>query len=407
MSYKIFISFTSKEQELANKIKVLLNNAFKGKIDFFFSPDDILAGDEWKKRLRYVLKNYDAIMSILTPRFIERPWAYVEWSAFWLRGKTTYILMTEDLQHKSLIDPMKDTQIIKLFNEEDVKKFLRKLAQEAGIEDIPYNCAFDIANQTKLIYDKLNDLEEKKKYSIFKDDITLLPIDDFEKRNIFWYFNDKEKDKQTAKEIFLHISENSVRNNIIVGLYGRGDFSFLEELFPFLETKSIIPTIIKKFISDNNENHHLVYKLIDFLENSNDNLRICAEFLIKQNKINNQLFDSIIDRISSFTTMKKVAMLLIDNNYADSLILEDVIERFYGNNNVELQYVIRYALNSRKYPREKLRKHLIKLAGYNQKEAIKVFPELYHLDKELFDDLSQKIFTLPELLQRIENIRKN
>lgn len=237
MAYKIFISYTEKETVLAEFIRNTINNAFQGNVFLFLSASDILGGDKWKNVIQDALLEYDACLSVLTPRFKDRPWAYVEWSAFWLRNKTTFLVTTDDVSVQDLLGPMLDSQVSRLFHEEDIKKLLAAIAKAANVSYIPYSSAFDLSQQSQMIYQRILDEEEKKSLAIYRKDSGLLPVDDYKKLEILWYFLDKERDIETFKEIFQRIRDNSIKGNILYQLLEKNEYAIIGDVYEFVDNK--------------------------------------------------------------------------------------------------------------------------------------------------------------------------
>lgn len=163
MEKRIFLSYTYDERELAEKVRNILNSAFQGQIKFFFFSTDIKSGTEWKQVVKDAINNSDAIMLILTPKYSQKPWSLIEWSAFWASNRTTYFLTTDDLQLSSLVSPMQDVQSTNMFDREKIIILFETLAKRADIEYFDYDKATELATKTKEIYQKIKEKELKEK----------------------------------------------------------------------------------------------------------------------------------------------------------------------------------------------------------------------------------------------------
>lgn len=278
MSYKLFLSFSLEEADLAEHIRNTLNNAFRGKISFFFSRDNILGGVEWKSEIKRALLDCDAALTILTPSYLERPWAYIEWSAFWLKEKTTYIIVTDDVEFKDIVDPMKDSQSTELFSEIDARKLLESLATNSSSSYTPYECIPELVNKSRAIYQKLKDAKENNKYSIYLEAYNLLPEDDLEKIKILWYYHEKKFDPDTFVGVFNKIHDNSIKGNVLCKLLGKGELDLIERTFELVESKNNLLPLLKKLIENGYEDTILLEKILDYVASSQTSIRSFGEF---------------------------------------------------------------------------------------------------------------------------------
>ncbi len=404
MNYKIFLSYSIKEAKLAEHLRNSIYNAFDGNVTFYFANEDILAGEKWKQNLQEALRDCDAILSILTPQYIERPWAYIEWSAFWLANKTSYILLTDEIQVKDIVEPMKDSQTTRLFVEEDVKKLIKAIAKASGTSRNPYEIIPELVNKAIAIYKKLGEEEERHKYLVYKDSIELLPNDDFQKRDIFWYFYDKESDETSAIEVFHKINDNTIKANILLQLLDKQDFKSIEQTFSAIENKHNLIPVLKNIIEYGHEDDTITEKMVEYLAESQTALRALGEFLIKNRNIDSKLVPFIILQFKNRAELRKLGECIIDNNLVTHKMFDFLIQQFYGFNHAELHKLLVYLIHSDKYNPIEIKEQITKLAKENQKEAEKVMNELFLKDKSLVIKLVQvdKIITGLEILSRLE-----
>jgi hypothetical protein len=402
MSYKIFLSYSVQESELAEFIRNVLNKSFKNKVEFFFN--NIRGGEKWKDVIQKGLNESDAILTILTPRYLQRPWAYIEWASFWLRDKTTYVIVTDDVEIKDIVDPMKDIQCTRIFSESDVIKLMESIAEKSESDYIPYEIVTEIVNKSKAIYGKVLSEYERNKYSIYKSASELLPNDDFKKVEILWYFFEKESDRKASAEVFKSINDNSIKANILIKLLDKGEFDLIAEIYESVESKNNLLPLLKGLIENGYEDSELTDKILAYISASQSTLRSFCEYLIKNRKAESKALINSIPLFTNRGELRKLGECLIDNSYVTDKVFDIVVQHFYGFNHAELQKLLKYAITSEKYNRKEIAEQIVKLAAQNQREAEKVVEELIKKDKDLVRNLLYdiKIITNPEILKRLE-----
>lgn len=409
MPYKIFISFTLQEKEFAEKIRNILNNSFDGKILFFFSPENILSGEKWKKTLQIALKEYDAIISILTPKFLEKPWAYIEWSSFWINDKPTFLLLTDDVVQKNLVAPMQDTQVVQIFNEDDVLKFIKALAISAECDYVPFHICSDIVNNSKIIYNKILEQNERSKYSVFKSDLSLLPDDDFEKKDIFWYFYEKEKDHNTSFEIFNKIQLDSLKTSILLALFAKNEFDSIDKLYQNIEQKGNLLPLFRNLIKSDLENNSLTEKLLRNFHPGASNIKFCLMSFIDNNKREHRLLNSSVKEYLNSAELKNLIIYDSDTNNNYDIFFENCLDVLSNKSSAEYRNTLRYLFFNSQYSKNKIKEHIIRLAKQNESEAEKFLAELLDSDIETFEELFLKksIITLEIKVNRLNELYEN
>lgn len=406
MKYKIFISYATQEEELARKLLNLLNNAFKGEVSFFFVHDNIIAGEKWREKIQAALKECNAILTIMTPDYVLRPWAYIEWSAFWLSDKNTFIVTTDDLSAKDIIDPMTDRQTVNLFDEEGVKKLIEAIAVEIKSDYVPYEFAKDIAIQTKAVYNKIIERKNRENYLFYKDDISLLPSDDFEKRKIFLYFYNNDHDRTFLKQVFEKINDNSIKINLLLFLLDKRDLELIEETFFYVDSKISLKKLFIELNERGFSTSQLSEKLLEYISQSQSALCSIGEYLISNGKMEEKLFSTLIDLFTSMSVLRRLCEYVIDNSLHKTKVFKNMLERFYGKNHAELQKLLNYWIKSSNYDEEEITRQIIKLSKNNKSEAMKVLIELVYRNKKLVKTLvfEKRVITDEENIQKIREL---
>lgn len=402
MSYKIFLSYSVQETELAEFIRNALNRAFKNKVEFIFNS--IRGGEKWKEVLQKALKESDASLTILTPKYLQRPWAYIEWSAFWLNEKTTYLILTDDIEVRDIVSPMRDIQCTQVFSENDVIKLIESIAEKAKCNFVPYEIVAEIVNKSKAIYEKIISDDEREKYSIYKGAARYLPNDDFKKVEILWYFFEKESDRDSFSEVFKSINDNSIKGNILMRLLEKREHDLIDSLYESVESKNNLLPVLRGLIENGFDNSELADKILSYVSGSQPALRSFCEYLVNNRLVDSKILTNAIALFTNRGELRRVGECLIDNGYVSHKIFDLIVEHFYGFNHAELQKLLRYAMNDEKLNKHEMAEQVKKLAFQNQREAEKVLDELMKRDKKLVEELlyNQQIITNEEILDRLK-----
>lgn len=92
---RLFISHATTDLEVAEVLKLRLEEI--PDLHCSLLTTDIAPGEDWEQRIRWAAKECDAIACLVTPDYINRPWFYAEWAAFWVQDKSWYLLMLDTL----------------------------------------------------------------------------------------------------------------------------------------------------------------------------------------------------------------------------------------------------------------------------------------------------------------------
>jgi len=86
---KLFISHASSDGEFANVVKQEIEKVFAKGVDVFCtsSPGTIQVGADWLQHVEKKLAATQAVIMIVTPVSIERPWLWFELGATWSKGR--------------------------------------------------------------------------------------------------------------------------------------------------------------------------------------------------------------------------------------------------------------------------------------------------------------------------------
>ena len=86
----LFISHASSDAEFANSVKQEVEKVFANGVSVFCtsSPGAIPVGVDWLADIEKKLGVAQAVIAIITPVSIERPWVWFEIGATWSKGRS-------------------------------------------------------------------------------------------------------------------------------------------------------------------------------------------------------------------------------------------------------------------------------------------------------------------------------
>ncbi len=352
--YKIFISYYTGEQELANLVKSTLNNAFKGNVLLFLASEKILPGENWKLVLQDALHEYDSILSIVTPAYIKRPMMFIEWTAFWLNNRTTYLLRTNDVRISDLPSPMQDSQSIDFFQEEEVKKLLEKLCKELKLigvefENIPFEYASTLSHKGAAVYNNILDKEISKSFEVYRDELHLLSPENEKIEEIYYYYYQK-KEFEIAKNIFSKIENSNFINKILKKSLELNDYAFIKILLEEIpQIQSELAPFFRKLISQDNPNNELVDNLYEHCFASGVAMRKFGIILIDNNKYDSIFMTNLIHKFQRTAELAALGRYAIDKNLFEEDFFKKIINKFKIRQSTDLSNILRYAVEKKVY----------------------------------------------------------
>lgn len=372
MTYRIFVSHTTSDKLIAEEITSVLNNAFEGDIEFYLACHEIGGGDEWKKAIRDNLYQSDAIICLITTQYVNKPWLYIEWSAFWIADKKFYILLTDDINSSDLIHPMTDRQITYLLDKASVRKFFRSLSTDSKHKEIPYDHVqfFIDAARDALIIQK-RELEEKS-YSKYKTNLDKLPADDMEKKSIAEHFYETG-DREIFHQIVSKIRDDGIKSAMTGHLISQGDLVEVAQMVEKIISADKLVEIAIKLIDLGYHDSRQLKDLIDTIAHKNQaELRKIVIYLLDRGEGNTALFNSVILSITNMAEMRKILSHLISKGQQRTAMFADLFD------------VLRL---------------------HNQRETEKIMVELVEYDKDLFSEILKKnIITNKPVLERLNQL---
>lgn len=293
---KVFISVSSKEKKLGEAFVNRLTILFDNKLEF--SLFDIPTGVVWKNKLKSNLEESSILISILTPFYLQSPWAYIEWTPFWLADKHTFIAIPSREMSDSRLDVFKDLQFV-FFNEVD--KLTSLVNQIKSITRINCNedprLIYDLRDSLVNTYDSILKENAAVKYDRYTIDYDL-PFADTEKEEYAMHFYQK-KDYTTFKQIVEKISSEEVKFEIARKILEYHDIDSFKEMASLLYSGDRLLSLLiyVVYVKDNRD---LNYReaVIKQMANIGDNcLMQFLLYMIKNGIDKDGLFETIANEL--------------------------------------------------------------------------------------------------------------
>lgn len=402
MSYKLFISHTDSDRKIAEEVGRILNNAFEGAIVPYFAFREIKSGDKWKDEIRKSLEECDAIVSIITKNSANKPWIFIEWSAYWVANKKYYILTSDEIKLSDLIQPMQDTQVTIVTDIDSVKGLFSRLSEDVGKRYIPFDKAEDFvfSIQSALIEQRRTITE--KSYLKYKDNLDLLPQKDSELKKIAIFFYERGN-IDIFKKVVQQIKLDSTRRSLAFKFIKEGDYDNTFYIAEQIRSASIQAAVVIEFIERELEDLGYVKHLLEDISAKNASyLRQVCIYLAQNAKEDTALFKNTIALFANMSELRKVAIYLVENNRFDNEMFVEIVERLTENNRVELRKVGSALVQQGKQDSTEFKTILIALADNNQKEAGKLLLELKNHDVKRFEEfMNLNLITQQEMLEKL------
>ena len=138
----LFISHAASDAEFANAVKQEIEKVLANGVNVFCtsSPGAILVGKDWLSDIGEKLAVAQAIVAIVTPVSIERPWLWFEVGATWAKGRAgecrIYPLCTAEIELANLPPPLDRLQALSMGKAADLKLLFEALITQFGFGKI-------------------------------------------------------------------------------------------------------------------------------------------------------------------------------------------------------------------------------------------------------------------------------
>lgn len=134
----IFISHASTDRPIAEILKSEMDRVFANGVHVFASsiPGVMKPGADWLNEIRENLEKATAVIVLITPISINRPWIWFEVGAYWSRMQTgsgrIYSLCVPEIDLSNLPEPLNRLQALSLGKAEQNKIFFQNLCDDLG-----------------------------------------------------------------------------------------------------------------------------------------------------------------------------------------------------------------------------------------------------------------------------------
>jgi len=138
----VFISHASTDAEFANAVKQEIEKVFANGVDVFSTSSSgaIDVGTDWLAEIEARLARAQAVIAIVTPVSIERPWLWFEVGATWAKGRQQatkiYPLCAPEIDLSRLPSPLDRLQALSMGKAADLKLLFQALILQFGFGKI-------------------------------------------------------------------------------------------------------------------------------------------------------------------------------------------------------------------------------------------------------------------------------
>jgi hypothetical protein len=171
---QLFISHATTDGEFAIAVKSEIEKVFANGVSVFCtsSPGAIAGGHDWLSQIESRLSSCQAVIAIITPVSLERPWLWFEIGATWLKGRVgdcrIYPLCAPEISLSELPPPLDRLQARSMGKAIDLKLLFEDLLAQFGFGSLSVFRASNITKRIPKYKDvkiKEADLETRPLYS--------------------------------------------------------------------------------------------------------------------------------------------------------------------------------------------------------------------------------------------------
>ncbi|MHB0965485.1 MAG: hypothetical protein ACYC36_03435 [Bellilinea sp.] len=267
---------------------------------------------------------------------------------------------------------MQDRQITNILDEPSVRMFFRSLSADSEHLAIPYAQVSPFIETVKDAIFMRDREKAEKSYGKYKDNLDKLPASDIEKRTIAEYFYERGE-SQLFHQISSKIRDDTVKSAMAVSLVNDGDLSGVAQLTEKILSADRLAEVATRLIDLQHHDSRQLKELIDNIASKNQaELRKIAVYLLNRGEGDSELFEYIINILTSMAEMRKIASHLISDGHQRTDLFTSVFDILRSN---------------------------------NQRETEKVMNELFEQDRDLFNEiLSKNLITNRPVLERLSQL---
>jgi hypothetical protein len=338
MTYRIFVSHAGTDEHLAVAVVEAVGSAFAGYVELFLATRKLRAGAFWKEELRSRLAESDAIISIITPGSIEKPWLYIEWAPFWVSRKPWYLLRSSDIDTSTLVSPMSDAQAMEILKEDHVVRFFQALREDARIPD-SHPTSPDLAADFLAAAATAMQADLGASFEQHADAAVELPSDTKESRKILEYFYARG-DPDAFKAVFRRVDDNALKADVALWVGKKGDLTTAESLCEEIKAADhlcrVASGLIRAGYADARELRH-VLKLIHVLNAAE--LRKLAIEVLDRGEVDAEVFHYMVRIMTNMAELRKVGMRLVEKEEHGTEIFSEIVDKISQTNRTALRDV--------------------------------------------------------------------
>ena len=149
----LFISHATSDAPFAVAVQHEIEKVFANGINVFCtsSPGMISGGTDWLSDIEKTLELAQAVVAIVTPVSVERPWLWFELGATWLKGRsgecTIYPLCAPEIKLSELPSPLDRLQALSMGRAQDLKLLFEALISQFGFGNLSVFRASNISKR--------------------------------------------------------------------------------------------------------------------------------------------------------------------------------------------------------------------------------------------------------------------
>jgi hypothetical protein len=260
---------------------------FRGDVIIYLAEDQVVGGAAWKEDLRKNLNTCDAVISIISQDSIDKPWIYIEWSPFWIAGKPFFVLVTEGIDARRLINPMQERQAIFLHKRESIQKFLSELSAISNSKSI---AVYEMLDDLIIEIDAATNQKFDNRFGIYRRHEKELPPTDSERAEIARYFYERDE-----IEDFVRVTKRINSDEIVLAFIymmfrdtkveHSKELQLSYELAKNMNRASNISSIVLELIELGNVDAQETFNIVDIVsDRSQDEISVIGRKLVDKNQ---------------------------------------------------------------------------------------------------------------------------
>lgn len=309
--FKVFLSYSTMNKESADKIAESVRSVFQDDVHVYVAGRSIAGGDDWEEELLQNLRTSDALITLLTPKFTDKSWFYIEWSPFWISKKPYFILLTDETVVGVLDRPITGRQFTYLFDILSVQSLFLSLHKKVYDSEVPVE---DFLSPAQHLVESLFDIskvENRNYYDTFRSSTkslpkVLQPVDFEESERIISYFISNSEDQIAYENAMKLDPEDRGKVARLAVLNGNVDTAALiaKTIFDADPLRKICSLMIKNGYSKSDQlvqvlslldgkstvaHKEIAVELVEAMDVDNPSLRACIRIIKNGNQVRDVL----------------------------------------------------------------------------------------------------------------------